>query len=100
MIILMQDIEANALQEGMLIFIVNFVKDKGDEAEMAKSFMTLDLNGDGVISLEELQKGMARYMGVDEKKAQGLAKQIFKKVDLNNSGAIDFSGTPPPTQNL
>ena len=37
---------------------------------------------------------MARYMGVDEKKAQGLAKQIFKKVDLNNSGAIDFSGTP------
>ena len=94
MIIFMQDIEANALQEGMLIFIVNFVKDKGDEAEMAKSFKTLDLNGDGVISLEELQKGMARYMGVDEKKAQGLAKQIFKKVDLNNSGAIDFSGTP------
>ena len=31
----------------MLIFIVNFVKDKSDEAEMAKSFKTLDLNGDG-----------------------------------------------------
>lgn len=35
----------------MLIFIVNFVKDKNDELEMAKSFKALDLNGDGVISL-------------------------------------------------
>ena len=49
----------------MLIFIVNFVKDKNDEAEMAKSFKALDLNGDGVISLEELQKGLAKYLGVD-----------------------------------
>jgi Ca2+-binding EF-hand superfamily protein len=49
----------------MLIFIVNFVKDKSDEAEMAKSFKTLDLNGDGVISLEELQKGLAKYLNVD-----------------------------------
>lgn len=46
----------------MLIFIVNFVKDQHDEAEMAKSFKTLDINGDGVISLEELQKGLAKYL--------------------------------------
>lgn len=59
---------------------------------MAKSFKALDLNGDGVISLEELQKGLAKYLGVEVKRAEGLAKQIFKKVDLNNSGAIDFSG--------
>lgn len=89
--IIIQDIEANALQEGMLIFIVNFVKDKNDEAEMARSFKTLDLNGDGVISIEQLQKGLAKYMNVDETRSLGLAKQIFKKVDLNNSGAIDFS---------
>lgn len=37
---------------------------------------------------------MARYLGVDDQRALGLAKQIFKKVDLNNSGSIDFSGTP------
>ena len=83
----------------MLIFIVNFVKDKNDEAEMARSFKSLDLNGDGVVSIDELRKGLAKYMGVDEKKADGLAKQIFKKVDLNNSGAIDFSCTPAPSQN-
>lgn len=75
----------------MLVFIVNFVNDKKDEAEMARSFKALDLNKDGVISLEELQKGLAKYLGVDETRALGLAKQIFKKVDLNNSGSIDFS---------
>jgi Ca2+-binding EF-hand superfamily protein len=36
----------------MLIFIVNFVKDKNDEAEMRRSFKALDLNGDGVVSVE------------------------------------------------
>ena len=32
MVYIIKDIEASALQEGMLIFIVNFVKDKHDEA--------------------------------------------------------------------
>ncbi len=50
----------------MLVFIVNFVKDKKDEAEMARSFKALDLNKDGVISLQELQKGMAKYLGVSD----------------------------------
>ena len=48
----------------MLIFIVNFVKDRHDEAEMARSFKALDLNSDGVVSLEELQIGLATYLGV------------------------------------
>ena len=58
---------------------------------MAKSFKALDLNRDGVISLPQLKQGLAKYLGVDQSKAVDLAKQIFKKVDLNNSGAIDFS---------
>jgi Ca2+-binding EF-hand superfamily protein len=77
----------------MLIFIVNFVKDKNDEAEMANAFKSLDINRDGVISLDELQRGLGKYMKLDEAKSLTLAKQIFKKVDMNNSGAIDFSGS-------
>jgi Ca2+-binding EF-hand superfamily protein len=87
-----QDIETTALQEGMLIFIVNFVKDKNDEAEMANAFKSLDINGDGVISLDELKRGLGKYMRMEEAKSLTLAKQIFKKVDMNSSGAIDFSG--------
>jgi Ca2+-binding EF-hand superfamily protein len=84
----------------MLVFIVNFVNDKKDETEMARTFKTLDLNKDGVISLQELQIGMAKYLGVDESRALNLARQIFKKVDLNNSGSIDFSGKHSATQNF
>jgi len=58
---------------------------------MARSFKTLDLNGDGVISLEELKVGLGQYLSVDDAKAMTLARQIFKKVDLNKSGSIDFS---------
>lgn len=82
----------------MLIFIVNFVKDKNDEAEMRRSFKALDLNGDGVVSVDELKRGLSNYLGIDEAKALALARQIFKKVDLNKSGSIDFSGKITFTQ--
>lgn len=35
----------------MLVFIVNFVKSPGDEAELEKNFKDLDLNGDGLLSV-------------------------------------------------
>lgn len=58
---------------------------------MARSFKALDINKDGVVSLEELQKGLGKYLSLDEAKSLTLAQQIFKKVDMNSSGAIDFS---------
>lgn len=43
--------KSSSIQEGMLIFIVNFVQDNKDESELTKCFKTLDLNDDGVLSL-------------------------------------------------
>lgn len=63
---------------------------------MISSFRELDLNKDGVISLQELQKGMSKYLKVDEKKGMEVARKIFEKVDINRSGSIDFSGLSIP----
>ena len=60
---------------------------------MHHSFKTLDLNGDGVLSEEELTIGMMKFLKVSKRDAAGLASAVFRKVDVNRSGFIDYSGT-------
>ena len=40
---------------------------------MTKCFKTLDLNNDGVLSLEELKLGLLKYLKLKEKEAQAIA---------------------------
>ena len=58
---------------------------------MLKCFKELDLNGDGVLSREELAIGLSKYLDLSIKEATTIAKGIFRKVDTNNSGFIDYS---------
>ena len=59
--------KSSSIQEGMLIFIVNFVQNNKDEIEMMKCFKTLDLNNDGVLSMEELKQGLSKYLKIKDK---------------------------------
>ena len=47
-----KDLKTKNIQNGVLIFMVNFIRHSGDEGKMLKCFQELDLNGDGVLSLE------------------------------------------------
>jgi Ca2+-binding EF-hand superfamily protein len=53
----------------------------------------LDLNGDGVLSQEEITQGMMRFLKVSKREAAAIAEAVFRKVDVNRSGSIDYSGT-------
>lgn len=57
----------HSLQEGIITFIVNFVRNNEDEIELQQSFKNLDLNGDGVLSQEELTEGMMKFLNVGKK---------------------------------
>jgi len=46
----MKDVKGQSLQEGIITFIVNFVRNNEDASQLQQSFKTLDLNGDGVLS--------------------------------------------------
>ena len=58
---------------------------------MQRCFKELDLNGDGMLSLEELGIGLEKFLKVGKKEASVVAETIFKRVDTNNSGFIDYS---------
>jgi len=60
---------------------------------LQQAFKTLDLNGDGVLSEEELTTGMMKFSGVSKREAGVIASAVFKKIDVNKSGSIDYSGT-------
>lgn len=57
-----------------------------------KCFKKLDLNNDGVLSLQQLKEGLMSYLKLKDKEAQSIAQKIFAKVDTNGSGFIDYSG--------
>lgn len=87
----LQETKTSGIQTGVLVFIVNFIKNPSDEVEIAKCFKELDLNGDGVISPEELSIGLSRFLKIPQKEAVSMSKAIFAKIDTNNSGFIDYS---------
>ena len=60
---------------------------------LQQAFKTLDLNGDGVLSEEELTTGMMKFLKVNKREAGVIASAVFKKIDVNRSGSIDYSGT-------
>ncbi len=71
--------------------MVNFVKNFRDQAELQKSFQELDLNGDGMISMEELTSGLQNYLKISKKEAASISEAIFIRIDTNKSGLIDYS---------
>lgn len=85
--------KGHSLQEGIITFIVNFVRNNEDATALQQAFKTLDLNGDGVLSQEELTTGMMRFLKVSKREASVIASAVFKKIDVNRSGSIDYSGT-------
>ena len=71
--------------------MVNFVKNFQDQAELQKSFQELDLDGDGMISMQELTNGLQKYLKISKKEAASISEAIFIRIDTNKSGLIDYS---------
>eukprot|EP01016_Furgasonia_blochmanni_P037415 TRINITY_DN4407_c0_g1_i32.p1 TRINITY_DN4407_c0_g1~~TRINITY_DN4407_c0_g1_i32.p1 ORF type:complete len:571 (-),score=146.77 TRINITY_DN4407_c0_g1_i32:253-1965(-) len=77
------------LQQAMWVFLTSFLSSKEEKRELMQLFNQLDLNGDGVISKEELILGYRKIMnfaGAEEE-----VEKIMKMVDSNQSGSIDYS---------
>jgi calcium-dependent protein kinase len=63
---------------------------KEEKDELLKTFKKLDLDHDGQLTPEELIIGYSAMMG--EEDARKEVERIFTSIDVNNTGAIDFTG--------
>ena len=62
---------------------------KEDLVDIQKAFYALDKNSDGKLSRDELIEGYRKIYG---ELAEEEVDKILAKVDVNNSGEIDYSG--------
>lgn len=77
------------LQKAIILFIISFFDLKEEKDELLKTFKALDLDHDGQLTTEELLIGYSKMMGEDDAKKE--VDRIFQVIDVNNTGAIDFT---------
>ncbi|KRX04829.1 Protein kinase-like domain [Pseudocohnilembus persalinus] len=78
------------IQEATYIFLVNYLASKEEKQELLKAFQSLDLDGDGKLSRDELIQGFKEVLQ-DKQQAEIEVNKIMQKVDKNNSNYIDYS---------
>jgi calcium-dependent protein kinase len=77
------------LQKAILLYIITYFDIKDEKEELLKTFKSLDLDHDGQLTKQELTYGYSKIMGKTE--AEKEVERIFKTIDINNTGAIDFT---------
>jgi calcium-dependent protein kinase len=75
------------IQRATLGFIVNQVMASEDISNLRDTFSALDVNGDGVLSAEELKEGMKNFTG----EIMDNIDELLRRVDEDGNGGINYS---------
>ncbi len=76
----------NKLKKAVMAFVCSRMKDE-EVGQLKETFIAMDKNGDGHLSLEEVKEGLTK-VGLDNLSIEDL----FKKMDTDGSGQIDYTG--------
>lgn len=80
----------NKLQDAILFFLVNQLTSKEEEQELLDQFLTIDSDGDGMLSKSDLLKAYAKS-GKDPRQAEAIVDNILDNADKTGSGMINYS---------
>jgi len=78
------------LQLATMTFIASQLATRDEIATLQKTFKALDTNNDGTLSKEELIEGYTKIYG-DLALATAEADRVMEEVDIDKSGAIDYT---------
>ncbi|OMJ81538.1 hypothetical protein SteCoe_17944 [Stentor coeruleus] len=77
------------LQHAVLAFITSQLSSKDETSSLAETFKSIDKNGDGKLSREELLQEFKKTMREEE--AEQEVQRILSLVDMDMNGYIDYS---------
>ena len=72
--------------------MANLYMTKNEEKELLAAFQALDLDGNGVLTVDELIAGYKKmYPKMTDDEVSSLVTSIVDQIDVNGSGEIDFT---------
>jgi Ca2+-binding EF-hand superfamily protein len=74
-----------------MMFIVTQLMTNKEKESMRSIFTSLDKNGDGCLTKEELMEGYIQFYG-NKEKARAEVESLMANADADNNGKIDYSG--------
>ena len=77
------------LKRTILSFIAAHIDSQEETKALRDAFMSVDINGDGLLSRDELIQAYSQTMSVEE--AAYVAEKVLRDVDSDHSGYVDYS---------
>lgn len=72
--------------------MASMVVNKGEQDELLAAFQALDLDGNGVLTVDELISGYKKiYPTMLGEEVEKIVVDLVNKIDVNGSGQIDFT---------
>jgi len=78
-------------QTAVLSYIASQIISPKEEEKIRQIFDIFDTDRDGKLSKKDLTAGL-KYIYGDEKRAKKEAENIFRNIDINKKGAIEYNG--------
>lgn len=75
----------NKFKKAVITFVCSRMKDE-DLSVLKETFIAMDKNGDGHLTLEEIKEGLKK-IGYDDENIE----ELYKKIDTDGSGLIDYT---------
>jgi Ca2+-binding EF-hand superfamily protein len=85
-------VKLDEIQLGILVFMINVIIKQDNQVGLMKVFNRIDTKEDGEIDEAEIKSALMSYLDLSSKKAEQQTKEFMKKIDIDASGFINYTG--------